>query len=141
MSRSLATWVDIAGKTAVMGLLCGTFGINVGHELGHRTNAVEQWLAKALLLTSLYLHFFIEHNKGHHKRVATPEDPSSARYGESLYTFFFRSIVCSYRSAWHIANAMQPGKAAPLFHGKMKWFDFTSYKPFSLPLSFLFLVE
>lgn len=96
--------VDILGKTAVMGLLCGTFGINVGHELGHRTNRLEQGLAKALLLTSLYLHFFIEHNKGHHKRVATPEDPGSARYGEPVYAFYFRSIINSYHSAWAIAN-------------------------------------
>lgn len=98
------SWVDIAGKTLVMGLLCGVFGINVGHELGHRTNRFEQFLAKGLLLTSLYMHFFIEHNKGHHKRVATPEDPSSARFGEPLYRFHLRSIVFSYISAWHIAN-------------------------------------
>ncbi|HEY0355488.1 MAG TPA: alkane 1-monooxygenase [Flavisolibacter sp.] len=97
-------WVDMAGKTLVMGLLCGVMGINVGHELGHRTNKFEQFLAKALLLTSLYMHFFIEHNKGHHKRVATREDPSSARYGEWLYAFYFRSIVFSYVSAWHISS-------------------------------------
>ena len=70
------TPVDIAGRIWVMGLLCGVFGINVGHELGHRVNLFEQTLAKALLLTSLYMHFFTEHNKGHHKRVATPVDPS-----------------------------------------------------------------
>jgi alkane 1-monooxygenase len=97
------SWVDLTGKTLVMGLLCGTFGINVGHELGHRTTPFEQFLAKALLLTSLYMHFFIEHNKGHHKRVATPEDPSSARMGETVYHFYYRSIVFSYLSAWHIA--------------------------------------
>ncbi|MDB5206742.1 MAG: fatty acid desaturase [Flavisolibacter sp.] len=96
--------IDIAGKTAVMGLLCGTFGINVGHELGHRVNKAEQFFAKLLLLSSLYMHFFIEHNRGHHKRVATPEDPSSARYGETVYAFYFRSIVFSYLSAWKIAN-------------------------------------
>ena len=96
--------IDVVGKTAVMGLLCGTFGINVGHELGHRVNKREQTLAKLLLLTSLYLHFFIEHNRGHHKRVATPHDPSSARYGEPVYAFYFRTIVYSYFSAWHIAG-------------------------------------
>ncbi len=95
---------DIAGRIGVMGLLCGTFGINVGHELGHRVSKTEQALARALLLTSLYMHFFTEHNKGHHKRVATPEDPSSARYGEPVYLFYFRTIFFSYRSAWHIAN-------------------------------------
>jgi alkane 1-monooxygenase len=79
--------VDRVGHIMVMGLLCGTFGINVAHELGHRINKAEQFLAKSLLLTSMYMHFFIEHNKGHHKNVATPTDPSSARLGEPLYAF------------------------------------------------------
>ncbi|RYY92828.1 MAG: alkane 1-monooxygenase [Chitinophagaceae bacterium] len=96
---------DLAGKTAVLGLLCGTFGINVGHELGHRTKPFERVLARALLLSSLYMHFYIEHNRGHHKRVATPEDPSSARYGEALYPFWIRSIAGSLQSAAEIAAA------------------------------------
>jgi alkane 1-monooxygenase len=50
------------------------------------------------------MHFFIEHNKGHHKNVATREDPSSARYGEPVYSFWVRSIYYSYISAWKIAN-------------------------------------
>lgn len=117
--------VDVAGKTAVMGLLCGTFGINVGHELGHRVNKSEQALAKLLLLTSLYLHFFIEHNKGHHKRVATPEDPSSARYGETLYRFFVRSIFFSYLSAWTIAakEAAKKGFRPLSLHNEMVQFQ------------------
>lgn len=95
---------DIIARILTMGLLCGTFGINVGHELGHRNNAVEQTMAKLLLSTSLYMHFFIEHNKGHHKHVATPNDPSSAKLGESIYSFYYRTIVYSYLSAWKIAN-------------------------------------
>ena len=97
-------WWEIAGRIWSMGLLCGSFGINVAHELGHRVNSMEQFLAKSLLLTSLYMHFFIEHNKGHHKNVATPEDPSSDRLNEPLYTFYFRTIIFSYLSAWKIAN-------------------------------------
>jgi len=97
-------WWEITGRIFSMGLLCGTFGINVAHELGHRINKYEQWMAKALLTTSLYVHFFIEHNKGHHKYVATLEDPSSARYNEAIYTFYFRTIFYSYISAWRIAN-------------------------------------
>ena len=99
--------LDIAGRVLTMGLLCGTFGINVGHELGHRKNKFEQNLAKLSLLSSLYMHFFIEHNKGHHKNVATNSDPSSARYNEVLYFFYVRTIVYSYLSAWHIANSEQ----------------------------------
>lgn len=110
--EGLEGWM-IGGRIFVMGLLCGTFGINVGHELGHRTNPLEQNLAKALLLTSLYMHFYIEHNRGHHKRVSTPEDPSSARPGESVYAFFMRSIVGSYRSAWDISNRERIKKNIP----------------------------
>ena len=121
MSHDTMTWVDIAGRIWVMGLLCGTIGINVGHELGHRVNVFEQTLAKMLLLTSLYMHFYIEHNRGHHKRVATPEDPSSARYGEWIYTFYFRTIIFSYLSAWHIANNETKKKGKPVIslHNEM----------------------
>lgn len=115
VSVTANTWYDLTGRILVMGLLCGTFGINVGHELGHRVNATEQTLAKLLLLTSLYMHFFIEHNKGHHKRVATPDDPSSARYGETIYAFYFRTIWFSYRHAWAIANRDQQKKGRPAF--------------------------
>jgi alkane 1-monooxygenase len=104
MSHDKMSWYDIVGRVWVMGLLCGIFGINVGHELGHRRSRFEQTLARMLLLTSQYMHFYIEHNRGHHKRVATPDDPSSARYGESVYAFYFRSILYSYISAWEIAN-------------------------------------
>ncbi len=108
----------IAGRIFVMGLLCGTFGINVGHELGHRTVRFEQQLAKTLLLTSLYMHFYIEHNRGHHKRVSTPEDPSSARPGESVYAFYLRSIIGSWRSAWEISNRERIKKNIPWWHPK-----------------------
>lgn len=126
MKNDPMTWLDITGRIWVMGLLCGTFGINVGHELGHRVNKFEQTLAKALLLTSLYMHFFTEHNKGHHKRVATPEDPSSARYGEPVYIFYFRTIIFSYISAWHIANdeTRKKGKAIFSLHNEMVQFLF-----------------
>ena len=85
-----------------MGLVCGGYGINVAHELGHRNNKFEQFLSKTLLLSSLYMHFFIEHNRGHHKRVSTKEDPSSARYGENIFSFWIRSVFTGYISAWNI---------------------------------------
>ena len=61
-------------------------------------------MSKTLLLSSLYLHFFIEHNKGHHARVATEEDPASSRKGENVYAFWFRSVTQSYISAWEIES-------------------------------------
>jgi alkane 1-monooxygenase len=95
--------IDIVGKIIGMGILCGTFGINVAHELGHRKNKFEQFLAKTLLLSSLYMHFFIEHNKGHHKHVATPDDPSTAKFQQAVYAFWIQTFVGTYKSAWQIA--------------------------------------
>lgn len=95
------TWESI-GKTMALGLMCGVAGINVAHELGHRHTRYERVMAQFLLMTSFYMHFYIEHNKGHHRYVATPDDPSSARYREPLYTFWFRAVFNGYRSAWKI---------------------------------------
>ena len=135
MKHDSLPWYDIAGRIGVMGLLCGSFGINVGHELGHRVNKLEQLLAKALLLTSLYMHFFTEHNKGHHKRVATPEDPSSARYGEPVYLFYFRTIIFSYFSAWHISGEEMKKKEKNIFSWHNEMVQFTI-----IQLSFLALL-
>lgn len=115
LADSLSSW-ELAGHIGSMGLLCGTFGINIGHELGHRNNRFEQGLSRLSLMSSLYMHFFIEHNKGHHKHVATPEDPSSARLNEPIYLFFFRTIVFSYLSAWKIANAEMKKRQLPVWH-------------------------
>ncbi len=121
--NTLHAW-EIIGRVFVMGLLCGTFGINVGHELGHRKNRFEQTLAKMLLLSAQYMHFFIEHNKGHHKRVSTPEDPSSARYGEIIYVFYLRTVILSWLSAWEIAARDLRKRRLPSLHWKNEMLQF-----------------
>jgi alkane 1-monooxygenase len=98
---SLALW-EKAGMIFAFGIACGVLGINLAHELGHRNTWYEQLLSKMLLATSLYLHFFIEHNRGHHKNVSTDEDPASSKYGENIYAFYIRSVRDSWLSAWHI---------------------------------------
>ena len=139
ISDPTLAWYDTAGRIGVMGLLCGVFGINVGHELGHRVNVFEQTLAKMLLLSSLYMHFFIEHNKGHHKRVATPEDPSSARLGEWIFIFYFRTVIFSYLSAWKIAgnDTRKKDKAAFSLFNEMIQFQLVQIA-FVILLFFLF---
>jgi alkane 1-monooxygenase len=116
---------DTVGRVIAMGLLCGIFGINVAHELGHRVNFVEQLFAKSLLLTSLYMHFFIEHNKGHHKHVATPDDPSTAKLNQSLYRFWLQTLPGTYLSAWHIAvaDATKKNKIFPKLNNEMVLFQ------------------
>jgi alkane 1-monooxygenase len=95
-------WWEIIGLTLSVGIIVGTLGINVAHELGHRVKKHETLLAKLMLTTALYTHFIIEHNRGHHKWVATTEDPSTARKGESLYFFWFRSVFGVYLNAWKL---------------------------------------
>ncbi len=99
--NSLAVWEKL-GMMFAFGIACGVLGINVAHELGHRNTWYEQLMSKMLLATSLYMHFFIEHNRGHHKNVSTDEDPASSRYGEIIYAFYVRSVVNSWLSAWHL---------------------------------------
>jgi len=80
----------------------GGIGINTAHELGHKREQNERWLSKIALAQSFYGHFYIEHNRGHHVRVATPEDPASARVGENFYQFWPRTVWGSLKSAWRL---------------------------------------
>ncbi|MBE7173533.1 MAG: alkane 1-monooxygenase [Williamsia sp.] len=114
MQDETLSWMEKTGRITAMGLFCGTCGINVGHELGHRVNPFEQGLAKASLLISLYMHNLIEHNRGHHKYVGTHQDPSTARYGEGLYRFWLRCTVYTYLHAWKIANKETRKKGQPV---------------------------
>jgi alkane 1-monooxygenase len=91
--------VDKIGLAATIGTI-GGIGINTAHELGHKKESHERWLSKVALAQSFYGHFYIEHNRGHHVRVATPEDPASSRVGESFYRFWPRTVIGSLKSAW-----------------------------------------
>lgn len=101
------TAVETAGMTLSMGVILGTCAINVAHELGHRKSLFEQILARLLLVPALYVHFTIEHNYGHHNHVGTPEDPATARKGEGLYAFWWRSVTGSWRNAWRLERQLR----------------------------------
>jgi len=125
MNSSSIDWVDRIGMVCSMGVLCGVTGINLAHELGHRKNKNEIRLALSLLLTSLYMHFYIEHNRGHHKNVATLQDPASAQKDESLYTFWFRSSIGSYLSAWALEEKRLNAEHLPVLSLKNQMVRFT----------------
>ncbi len=93
--------VSKIGLAISVGCVAG-IGINTAHELGHKKDDLERWLSKITLAQSFYGHFYIEHNRGHHVRVATPEDPASSRFGESFWAFLPRSVwaVCGRPGAW-----------------------------------------
>ncbi len=93
--------VDSIGLALTMGVVSG-IAINTAHELGHKRASNERWLSKIALAQSAYGHFFIEHNRGHHVRVSTPEDPASSRVGESFWEFLPRTVKGSVTSAWEL---------------------------------------
>ena len=92
----------LIGRISSMGLMCGVLGINIGHELGHRSNRFERFIGELLLLSSLENHFLPYHNRGHHTNVGTKSDPATARRDEWLFVFWFRSQIGSYIQAWQI---------------------------------------
>ena len=96
--------LDSLGLAFTVGVV-GGIAINTAHELGHKRASSERWLSRVALAQTGYGHFFIEHNRGHHVRVATPEDPASSRLGESFWAFLPRTVAGSLRSAWGIEAA------------------------------------
>jgi alkane 1-monooxygenase len=104
--------VDKVGLMAAVGLI-GGLAINAAHDLGHTRERSERVLSKIALAQTCYGHFYVEHNRGHHVRVATPEDPASARFGESLYAFLCRSVTGGLRSAWRLEAARLAGIGKP----------------------------
>lgn len=95
------TGLDLVGLVFTVGIVNG-IAINTAHELGHKKHELERWLAKITLAPVAYGHFYVEHTRGHHKNVATPEDPASSKMGETFWAFLPRTMIGSLRSAWSI---------------------------------------
>lgn len=95
-------WGELLLFALAVGTVTGGIGITVAHELGHRASRLDRALAKALLVTVLYGHFFVEHVRGHHVRVGTPDDPATAPQGMNVYRFWLRSVGGSFVHAWRL---------------------------------------
>jgi alkane 1-monooxygenase len=93
------SWSEVLGFATTIGAV-GGIGIANAHELGHKRDSLERWLSRVVLAQTCYGHFYVEHNRGHHSRVATPEDPASSRLGESFWAFLPRTVVGGLRSGW-----------------------------------------
>ncbi len=107
--------VGFISLAAVAGITAG-LAINTGHELGHKNSRIEKLLAKIVLALPAYGHFTIDHNRGHHRDVSTPEDPASARMGESIYRFAIREIPGAFREAWGIEKDRLKRRGKPVWH-------------------------
>ena len=118
---------ELVGLILSGGILLATNAINVAHELGHRTKYYERFLSKCLYMPCLYMHFFIEHNYGHHLHVATPEDGATAKYNQSVYSFWFTSVTKQYLDAWK--------RQLLLLKANKKKFHFYKKRCFLVPLN------
>ena len=94
------TLFEMIGICLSAGILLATNGINVAHELCHRKKYFEKAIGKALFLPCLYMHFYIEHNFGHHVNVGTPDDGATAKYKQNVYSFWINSVSKQYLDAW-----------------------------------------
>lgn len=115
---------ELIGLVFSVGIVLGVNGINVAHELGHRQQTNERYLGKLLLLPSHYMHFYIEHNYGHHLHAATPEDPATAKYNQSVYSFWLTSSIRQYFNAWQIQFKLLKNQNRSFFsiYNDMVWF-------------------
>ena len=112
---TLSTPLAWIGFTISFALVTGGIGITVAHELGHKKSGLERFYSQALLMTVGYMHFYIEHNRGHHVYVATPEDPATARQGENFYSFWFRSVFIGWAHAWKLEKEARERKGLPVW--------------------------
>ena len=114
----------VLGYALSLGIVVGANGINVAHELGHRTTQIERFMGKLLLCPALYMHFYIEHNYGHHQHAATPEDPATAKYNQPVYLFWLSSIFGQLRSAFKLQKKLIHHKHGwqALWHNDLLWY-------------------
>jgi alkane 1-monooxygenase len=113
-AQPAASWPAILGLALSAGVSSGS-ALVVAHELGHKTSRAEWWGARAAALLTGYAHFMIEHNRGHHVHVATPEDPASSRLGESVWRFALREIPGAARRGWSEQAALMARR------GQSRW--------------------
>ena len=105
VSSAAISALDLTACVLMMGTILGVNGINVGHELGHKTNhPFKMFLAHVMLTTSIQNHFVTYHNSGHHRDIGTPKDLSSAKQGDNFYYFALRSQIGGYFKTWKLES-------------------------------------
>ncbi|GAB4130372.1 MAG: alkane 1-monooxygenase [Raineya sp.] len=121
IANETMTRSEVVGFLLSTMTVLGGIGITVAHELGHKNSKIDQFLAKIILNTVFYRHFFIEHNRGHHVHVATPLDPATSRKNQNFYAFWWQSVSGSIRSAWNLEKKRleRKGKSVWSFENEM----------------------
>jgi alkane 1-monooxygenase len=127
VSNPTTSLVELIGAVVATGIVGGVIGITVAHELVHRASRVDRALGRLLLVMVCYYHWATEHVAGHHRRVATREDPATARLGEALPGFLVRSVTQTFVSSWRIeaTRNARHGVESPL-RNPVLWGTFAS---------------
>ena len=120
------SWAGIAQTAAMLvpvmvltGTNAGYSGIVVAHELVHRRHPLEYLMGRVLLMGVLYEHFATEHVRGHHPRIGTPDDPATARFGETHRDFLRRTVPAQFKSAWHLEKVRLGDANLPWYSPRM----------------------
>lgn len=122
LSIYLISTVEFIMLSIMVGIITGSIGINISHELMHKSRKWDQLTSRILLVMVCYGHFIIEHVRGHHVNVATPNDPATARMNESIYRFLPRVIIMSWLSAWHIQSLQLKRQGKPIYHWQNEFY-------------------
>jgi alkane 1-monooxygenase len=116
---------DIVARVLMMGLTLAAIGINVGHDLGHKTKSLfKQIVAQIMLTSAVQNHFMPYHNGGHHKDVGTPEDFTSAKRGDNYYLFAIRSQIGGYFKTWNLESKRLKSQGKNPYFNPMIWYTF-----------------
>ena len=129
---------EMVGMCLSAGILLATNGINVAHELCHRKKYFERAIGKALFLPCLYMHFYIEHNFGHHVNVGTPLDGATAKYKQSVYSFWITSVTKQYFDSWKKQLQLLKNKKKSFFSTSNDMLWYHVFQPSYLILLLLF---
>ena len=101
INADLAWYGQLAWLVSV-GVMGGIIAINIGHELIHKDPKIENWAGGLFLASVTYAGFKVEHVRGHHVHVSTPDDASSSRYNQSVYHFLPRAFARNFVAAWRL---------------------------------------
>ena len=116
-------WWGKLGWIISMGTVGGIIAINLGHEFVHKDPKLETWMGGLLLSSVTYAGFKVEHVRGHHVHVSTPEDASSARYNQGIYHFLPRAFARNFVNAWKLEKQYleRKGKKNLSVHNELIW--------------------
>lgn len=127
VSNELNFWQQAAWILTI-GVFGSVFGINSAHELCHKTTKIEPFFSGLLLSLVCYSTFKIEHIRGHHVYVSTPDDKSSARLNQTVYNFLWGTFKGNFISAFRLEKNRLNKKGLSAWHwrNELIWWQATT---------------